>query len=60
MDVLEIFANPVNEVVLENTLDYLMQQIGGDQFRYVSPREVRSVWLIGLSIALLNGIGYLP
>lgn len=52
MSVLEILAHPFNKVVLEDTLNQLMQQIWGDQFVYICPWKVRGVWLTNLSVGM--------
>lgn len=37
---LQIFADPRNDVVLEGSLDYLMEEVGGDELVYVRSRKV--------------------
>jgi len=39
---LEVFLNPLNQVVLENTLDELMENIGCEELVDISSREAVS------------------
>jgi hypothetical protein len=45
---LKELGHPFDEVIFEDALDQLMQQIRGDQFPYVGPREIRCIWLARL------------
>lgn len=54
MDVLEVLAHPFDEVILKDTLNHLVQQIGGDQLEYITPGEIRRIWLMGLSNNMLT------
>lgn len=41
----EVLINPCNDVVFKNTLDKLMQKIGGHQLMNVGSREEVGEWL---------------
>jgi hypothetical protein len=42
---LEVFMNPLDQVIFEYTLDELMEDVGCEQFMDISSRESVSEWL---------------
>ena len=52
VDILKVLTHPFYKVVFIDPFDYLMQQIGGDYFIYISSWEVRRIRLWILRIIL--------
>lgn len=42
VDLLDVLADPRNEMILESAFDYLMEEIGGDELINIGAREIVS------------------
>lgn len=58
MFMFKVFTHPLNEVILEYTLDELVKQVWGDKFIDVGIWEVFCKWLGGDELQVQNhGLG---
>jgi hypothetical protein len=57
METFEVLCYPINEVVLEHTFDYLMEEVGNYELVYICPGEICCVWLANLSLGVICNIG---